>query len=317
MKKIATMLTILSMATFTSSTYRAAVVSSQQIPRLVKPSINVELTTAELSNETFIKAVEEQESQEIDAVEETIEAPVPEKKVLYFTMEDVVIESSFEGNSISLDIPAGTHLESIQHEEGKHLVRFQNYLGWVNESSLASGEVWMIQGVLLANKGYEMSQSFNPGINPEAEKNFTSMKSDAGSEGIKLNVFSTFRSYKRQTELYGKYVRNHGQKEADTFSARPGHSEHQTGLSFDIGGANSNLWTSEKLGETKEGIWMAENSYKYGFILRYPKGKEHITGYKYEPWHFRYVGKPLAEEIHNSGLTLEEFFNVEPSDYEN
>src|SRR5690606_25707577 len=119
-----------------------------------------------------------------------------------------------------------------------------------------------------------------------------------------------YRSYSYQSNLYNRYVRSHGKTEADRFSARPGHSEHQTGLAFDFGGKNQAHWLEKSFEGTKEGKWLLANAHKYGFILRYPKGKEKITGYIYEPWHYRYVGSKKASEIKNSKLTMEEYFKV-------
>ena len=118
------------------------------------------------------------------------------------------------------------------------------------------------------------------------------------------NLVSGYRSYYDQKSTYNYWVSVYGQKDADTISARPGHSEHQTGLAFDITSLNSSY------GETEEGIWLRENCFKYGFIIRYPKGKEHITGYAYEPWHIRYVGVEHATYIMNNNLTLEEYLGI-------
>lgn len=125
--------------------------------------------------------------------------------------------------------------------------------------------------------------------------------------GIQLYARSGYRSYSTQIALYNRYVQNHGQAEADTFSAKPGQSEHQTGLTVDITSASMNMELDEPFGDTDEGKWVAENAYKYGFIIRYPKGKDDITGYMYEPWHLRYLGKELAKEVFDSGLTFDEF----------
>ena len=127
---------------------------------------------------------------------------------------------------------------------------------------------------------------------------------DAKKDNIKLWITSGFRSYSLQTSLYNNYVLKDGKEKADTYSARPGHSEHQTGLAMDL-----NIVDSSFEG-TKEAIWIADNCYKYGFIIRYPKGKEEITGYKYEPWHVRYLGKELSEKVYKSGKTLEEYLNI-------
>lgn len=120
---------------------------------------------------------------------------------------------------------------------------------------------------------------------------------------------SGYRSYSYQSTLYNSYVNNSGQAAADTYSARPGHSEHQTGLSFDICNAGScNL--QESFGGTALGQWVAAHAHEHGFIIRYPNGKQGITGYIYEPWHLRYVGKTTAAQIHSSGKTLEEHFGL-------
>lgn len=131
----------------------------------------------------------------------------------------------------------------------------------------------------------------------------------AAKEEINIQLYarSGYRSYSTQVALYNRYVANHGQEEADTFSARPGQSEHQTGLTVDITSDSMNKELDEPFGETEEGKWVAENAHKYGFIIRYPKDKEDITGYMYEPWHLRYLGKDLAREVYDSGLTFDEF----------
>ena len=115
---------------------------------------------------------------------------------------------------------------------------------------------------------------------------------------------SGFRSYWDQNYIYNNSVKNYGVEQTDTFSARPGHSEHQTGLAFDIGAIDDDM------GEWPSGIWLAENAHRYGFIIRYPKGKQHITGYKYGPWHVRYLGVNVATKVYNSGLTLEEYLGI-------
>ena len=130
------------------------------------------------------------------------------------------------------------------------------------------------------------------------------MQSAASTLGLNLSLISGFRSYELQNSVYNNYVSWYGQASADTFSARPGHSEHQTGLAFDIGKLENSF------GETASGKWLAENCHLYGFIIRYPKGKQNITGYKYEPWHVRYLGVDIATKVKNSGLTLEEYLGI-------
>jgi len=161
-----------------------------------------------------------------------------------------------------------------------------------------------VKGVLLVNKNYNLPSNYNPGTNKEALQAFYNMKNEASQNGISLWIVSGFRSYETQKSIYNRNVGLYGEQVANTFSAKPGQSEHQTGLAFDI---NSTKWAFEN---TKEAKWLAEHCQEYGFIIRYPKGKEDITGYVYEPWHIRYVGEELAVKIKDSGLCLEEYLGV-------
>lgn len=159
-------------------------------------------------------------------------------------------------------------------------------------------------GILIVNKKYSIPSDFATGIDADALAALKEMQSAASSEGLSLPNISDFRSYTTQKYLYQRYISESGLYYANTYSARPGHSEHSTGLAFDIGNINY------AYGLTASGKWLSENCYKFGFILRYQKGKEKITGYNYEPWHIRYVGKENAEKIYNSGLSLEEYLNL-------
>lgn len=163
-----------------------------------------------------------------------------------------------------------------------------------------------VNGILIANKTYPLPSDYNPGkILPEAQSAFNAMQADAKKAGYNLSIVSGFRSYSYQSQLYNNYVARDGKAAADTYSARPGHSEHQTGLGMDINNASSSF------NNTAEAKWIAANCYKYGFIIRYPQGKQNITGYMYESWHVRYLGKQLAKEVYDSGLTLEEFLCID------
>ena len=165
-------------------------------------------------------------------------------------------------------------------------------------------EITYIKGILLVNKTYHLPANYNPGVNSEAYQALQRLQMDGGNQGYSLPLLSGFRSYNTQKYLYNSYVQKDGEALASTYSAKPGQSEHQTGLAFDIGQINDNF------GNTNAGIWLAENAHKYGFIIRYLKGKESITGYKYEPWHIRYVGVNVATEVYNQGVTLEEYLGV-------
>ncbi|MDD6224126.1 MAG: M15 family metallopeptidase [bacterium] len=139
----------------------------------------------------------------------------------------------------------------------------------------------------------------------EAKENFEQLARDAKNQGYTIRAISAYRSYDYQTILYNKYVDQDGKEKADTYSARPGYSEHQTGLVVDV---DNGITTYTKFETTKEFNWMQENAHKYGFILRYPNGKEEITGYTYESWHYRYVGKKIAEKIQTQNITFDEYY---------
>lgn len=163
-----------------------------------------------------------------------------------------------------------------------------------------------IDGVLIANKTYPLPEGYAPGgILPTVMEAWNAMVAAAKEDGITLRIISGYRSYQTQQTLYNNYVARNGQAEADTYSARPGHSEHQTGLAFDINEI------SYAFGESAAGKWVAEHAPSYGFIIRYPKEKQEITGYVYEPWHLRYLGTELAMDVVESGLCLEEYFNID------
>jgi D-alanyl-D-alanine carboxypeptidase len=133
----------------------------------------------------------------------------------------------------------------------------------------------------------------------------------AVKDGINLIMLSSYRSYATQVSTYNGYVAKDGKAAADTYSARPGHSEHQTGWAADLGNGTCDLEIC--FGNTKSGKWLAAHAHEYGFIIRYQLGKEAITGYQYEPWHLRFVGLELSSELFKTGQTMEEFFGVVPA----
>lgn len=171
----------------------------------------------------------------------------------------------------------------------------------------SSREATYINGILLVNKRNGLPDSFGNGVDSEASSAFEEMKKAAEKDGLYINAFSTYRSYWKQDGLYWDYVSNFGKESTDTFSARAGFSEHQTGLGFDIGGPDRALWAEQDFQYTEEAKWLKDNCHKYGFILRYPEGKEWKTGFVYESWHFRYLGKEHSKNFENNNLTLEEY----------
>lgn len=165
--------------------------------------------------------------------------------------------------------------------------------------------VTYVNGILIANKTYSLPEDFNPGgLHPDAKAAFDEMRTAAAAEGITLKIISGYRSYSQQTKTYGNYVARDGKEEADRYSARPGHSEHQTGLAMDI---NS---LQQSFADTAAGKWLAEHCAEYGFIIRYTADKEAETGFMYEPWHIRYLGVEMAKAVTESGLCLEEYLGI-------
>lgn len=169
---------------------------------------------------------------------------------------------------------------------------------------------------ILVNKYFKLDETYEPNdlkkvtigygyLRQIANEALEKMSNDALKSNIKLYVTSSYRPFKTQKKLYDNYVLADGIKEADRYSARPGHSEHQTGLSLDFivpGG------TFDTFKDSEDFKWLIENAYKYGFIMRYPEGKENITGYMYESWHYRYVGEEIAKYIFENKITFDEYY---------
>jgi len=157
-------------------------------------------------------------------------------------------------------------------------------------------------------------KSYAPGRDPstrymraEAADAFENMVDKAAEEGVELKMTTAYRSYGFQKLLFDNYVKKEGEEAANKYSAKPGESEHQTGLAADVSSPSVDFQLSNEYGETTEGKWLAHHAHEFGFIIRFPKGKEDITGYQYEPWHIRYVGLAAAKEIYEQNLTLEEY----------
>ncbi|MGN0327653.1 MAG: M15 family metallopeptidase [Lachnospira sp.] len=180
--------------------------------------------------------------------------------------------------------------------------------------------VTYVDGTLIANKTYSLPDTFiptdpaqpvtsersNTSLDKTLMENYEIMRKDAANLGLNIYIASGYRSYNYQLNLYNRYVSQDGKAAADTYSSRAGHSEHQTGLCFDL---NS---VEDSFQYTSEGKWVNDNCYKYGFCIRFPKGKESYTGYQYEPWHLRYVGVELATKLYNNGdwISLEEYYGI-------
>lgn len=176
-----------------------------------------------------------------------------------------------------------------------------------------------IDGILIINKSYSVSPEYQgyeggydetkptppQGLFPEVIDAFNNMESDASAEGLNIYIASGYRSYYYQVNVYNRYCEYDPPEVVDTYSARPGFSEHQSGYAFDLNTID------DSFADTPEGKWVDQNCYKYGFIIRFPKDKEDITGYQYESWHLRYVGIDVATYIHENNLCLEEYLGVD------
>lgn len=144
----------------------------------------------------------------------------------------------------------------------------------------------------------------------EAADHFHQLIEAAADQGLKIVMTTAYRSYSFQKVLWDNYVAKDGEAAASRYSARPGTSEHQSGLAVDVSSPSVSYELTRKYADTEEGKWLAENAHKFGFIIRFPEGKEDITGYMYEPWHLRYVSESVAEEIYEADITLEEYLEL-------
>lgn len=184
---------------------------------------------------------------------------------------------------------------------------------------------WIVNRERPLPKGYEPSELIVPDVRlrlspsneqmkleqktaAAVEKMFTAAKTD----NIELMLSSGYRSEALQRQFYNSYVQQDGQEAADRYSARPGTSEHQTGMAADVMAPSGKCALEECFADMPEGKWVTANAHRFGLIIRYPEGKEEVTGYTYEPWHLRYVGTKLAEKLHKENTTMEEFFDLPP-----
>jgi len=186
------------------------------------------------------------------------------------------------------------------YENVKEIKKPDDIIVLVNKNNVLPSN-YIPNDLRLINNRYAYDSKY---LREEAAVNFENLSADASMLGYRIIAVSTFRDYEYQGKLFNEYTNSKGIDYALLCSAKPGHSEHQTGLAVDVEGSNKDYDEFEK---SIEFNWMKENAHKYGFILRYPKGKEQITGFKYEPWHYRYVGVKHATNIYNNNITLEEY----------
>lgn len=237
--------------------------------------------------------------------------------VIWFNVSHVLSPIIPPTNSTGIDIKKGTKkVTTDQKQTNNDKPAIQSVIN-TKYSTTEPSSIWVVVNKQhpLSPIGYAPSDLVTTNgatISDKARVDFETMFADAAAQGVNLTVVSSYRSYDAQYNLYNNYVATYGQASTDTFSARPGYSEHQTGFAIDFGsstGSNCNLDTC--YGTTVEGQWLAGHAYQYGFLLRYTAEKQSITGYKSEPWHFRYISHELAADMKNRSITtLEEYFNI-------
>lgn len=277
-----------------SVTKEATLKVEQSVEKIELSSLTIELA---VDNQTDVTAKITPE----DAVNKELEWKSSDENIA--TVDNGTIKGISEGNC---EIIVSTKEEPIvstklQVEVKKKVMSIsQTYPAYTGQVE----GITYINGIMLVNKTHSVPQDYAPGLQTVAYNAFLDLSAAAAAEGYDISLLSGYRSYETQKRLYNNYVATYGQAEADTFSAKPGTSEHQTGLAMDVG------WIDDSYGDTPSGKWLAANCYKYGFIIRYPKDKESITGYKYEPWHIRYLGTDIAKDVYESGLCLEEYLGV-------
>ena len=210
-----------------------------------------------------------------------------------------------DGSFIHADYLSETETEVVVENVGADYASVTSK-GYVIERK---NGITYVDGIMIANKTFPLPSSYDPGVRQEASDALAKMQKAAAADGINLFVISGYRSYSYQESVYASWVSIDGKAQADRYSARPGFSEHQSGYAFDLNSCESSF------ADTPEAKWLEAYCAEYGFIIRYPKGKESVTGYIWEPWHVRYIGVEKAKAVTASGLTLEEYYGF-PSSYD-
>ena len=264
-------------------------------------------------------------------------------KVLGYNEEEITEIKKLKDEEINiiLDKDYDSHISTIIHKKYFLMKNLDEYLNYLKNNDKDLDDVialvnthaykdWYtdyvdtdtsLNNLMLTNKYHKLSSDYEPddlvlisnlyayGENQQLRKDaydaFINMFKDAKKEDITLIVNSSYRSYQEQEEIYNKYTTWYGEEETNKLAAKPGFSEHQTGLAVDIQTYNSNR---KNFYETLAFKWLQDNAYKYGYILRYPESLEYLTGYDYESWHYRYVGIDVAKEIHDLGITFDEYY---------
>jgi len=219
------------------------------------------------------------------------------------------VEPSTEAEKPPVEpIPPGSDLpDSSQREDGQLVTDPDSILVLVNKTSHLP-EDYEPQDLVQPDVPFPFTEDLPKKLlRREAAAALEELFAAAKEEGLKLFAQSGYRSYQRQAAIFAANADKHGEEYANTFSARPGESEHQTGLAMDVTSSEVNYLLEQEFASTPEGLWLKDHAHEFGFIIRYPKDREAETGYTYEPWHLRYVGREAAGAIFGQGLILEEF----------
>lgn len=214
-------------------------------------------------------------------------------------------------SNTTVEIKKGIYLKTYGEEENFSKINYDNTIYYVKTQDIenvSKDDVFkVVDGLLIVNTKYNVPSDFSPGVNKFVIEQFNVMATDAKRENVVIKVISDFISFEQQKELYSKSKELKDGEFTNSHTTKQGYSESQIGESIDIGIENENYNYSLDFEKTEEFKWLEKNSYKYGFVLRYPKGKEEITNYSFAPWHYRFVGVENAKEINEKKLTLEEF----------
>ena len=227
------------------------------------------------------------------------------EKISYFKEDNIERYLNYRNNNPDLEIiqvikNVNMNLDKKQYEDATEIEDKNNQLVLVNKYNYL-GDKFIPENLENINTQYALS---NMKLVDYAKEAFEKMAKDARKENLKIIAMSTYRSYSYQVDLYNRYKKKDGQEAADKYSGRPGFSEHQSGLAVDVYNGKEDYTNFES---TKEFTWMKDHAHEYGFIIRFPKGKENETGYQYESWHYRYVGIDVATYIKNNNISLEEY----------
>ena len=280
---------------------------------VTKPSITFKenLSTTEGVKIDLLKDVTVKDDSN-EKIEVKVEGKYDFSKVGTYNLEYVAKDSSGNEAREKFALKVNEKPKTTPSSKNCETVYFKTSKGY---DGVTKNCITYIDGYLIANKTYSLPSSYGPGLTKDFMNAYNKMKADYdevgktgkfGNEYKTLVIKSGFRSYSTQKSVYNNWVNKDGKAKADTYSARPGYSEHQSGLAADLNHVGSNF------DNTESAKWLSDNCWKYGFILRYPKGSQSETGYIYESWHFRYVGVDLAKKLYNNGnwITMESYFGI-------